>query len=209
MTLVTKGGGLPGYSSVTIIVPEYGFGAVILVAGEPDLVQQIAEVIVKEFVQLAEEVAMDELKNYTGVYTGEASDKVVLGMDRNGLVVEEFVSRGKDVRAKLIASRGNEEKIILQVVPTLLFADEKKQMGERWRMLMYSNSLSKQSSILDNYCVANIEGLGSFAGKALNELVFWDRDGGIELELSAFRKTLKKQKAGASREDNSQKALEL
>ena len=44
LTFVTKGGGLPGYSSMMIMVPEYGIGITILVAGNGKALEDIREV---------------------------------------------------------------------------------------------------------------------------------------------------------------------
>lgn len=52
----------------------------------------------------------------------------------------------------------------------------------------------EEENVWDEFCITNID-VESYAGVALNEIVFWNNGAGdvAEAELPAFRVTLKKQ----------------
>ncbi|KAJ9655751.1 hypothetical protein H2198_005457 [Neophaeococcomyces mojaviensis] len=69
LTFITKGGGMPGYTSNIIMIPEHGLGITILVAGNGDAMSEMREIIVSELVDFAERAAAAELKaKYAGTY---------------------------------------------------------------------------------------------------------------------------------------------
>ena len=205
LTFVTKSGGLPGYSSMVIMVPEYGIGVTILVAGNGKALEDIQEVVVREMVGFAEEAAMTELRaRYVGTYEDERSNSsITLALsEQYGLTVTGWVSNGVDT---LRGFGGMYERLgggvwVMHVLPTLLFEDE----GERWRLLpqkVASSSSSEQEErtgggvVWTNFCTSDWD-IITYAGKPVNEIVF--RRGGGEkhdgrsesVHLSGFRSTM-------------------
>jgi len=201
LTFITKGGGLPGYTSDVIMVPEYGVGITILIAGNGVALSEIREVVTEEIVAFADQAAMEELRHrYVGVFQDSATNSTmeVAVSNRDGLHITHFVSNGRDVKA---AMAGEDEQMVFHLMPTLLFVDEEKQQGERWRIIKQKERSSAsgkgKKNVWDNFCPSDISGK-MYAGKPVNEVVFWA--GGAsegqrmgEIELTGFRKVLSRQ----------------
>ncbi len=199
LTFVTKGGTLPGYSSIIIMVPEYGIGITILVAGNAKALVDIREIVVKEIVSFAEEAAMAELRaRYVGTYEDERSNSSITlaQSDKYGLTVTRWISNGVDT---LVGFAGIYEQFgglwVMHVLPTLLFNDEDKQEGERWRLLPQKVASEQErtgGSVWDNFCASDWD-IIRYAGKPFNEIVFQggEHHGSSEsVQLSGFRSTL-------------------
>lgn len=118
----------------------------------------------------------------------------------SGLVVERFISNGTDILKSVIPLFGEPDVATLpwhaQLVPTLLFQEEKKQRGEIWRALIVVDRPkdSNEGGLWDDFCVTDVDP-ASYAGIPLNEFVFWrDAEGRVtDVELSAFRVTLRRE----------------
>lgn len=208
VTFITKGGGLPAYSSEVIMLPEYGLGVTILVAGNGQAVSEIHEIVSRQMIGFAEDAALEELRHrYVGTFEHvDAEGNVThrLTLDRSAdhaLFVTEWTADGIDVLAglrKRYAKTGNE--VVWHVVPTLLHVDEKNVRGARWRVIPSiqrpkdSDTIPKRR-IWDNFCVSDWD-FNSYAGKPLNEVIFWTDedtdDQAVEVELSAYRTKLRR-----------------
>lgn len=187
---ITKGGGLPGYFSTIMTVPDFGLGITVLVAGNSDFLQKAIDAVSQTIVRAAEEVAIRQLRErYVGTYASTnhtLNSSMTIVADERGLVIEQFISNGTDVLKNVF--RSSTKPFYAQLTPTLLFKDEKKQRGEIWRMVQSDARTEGEGSIWDDFCVADIDTV-LYAGIGLNELIFWDatKDGTFEkLELSAF-----------------------
>jgi hypothetical protein len=213
---ITKGGGLPGYGSMIALIPEYDLGVTILVAGNPGLFGHLLEAIGMTLVRAAEAVAIRQLnERYIGTYA--ATDKtlnstITLVADGRGLVVTEFISNGTNVFESGLPGLGVPGTWYTQLVPTLLYRDEKKQNGELWRLLQTDERVEGEGSIWDDFCSTDYD-RPLYAGEAYNELAFWDQDKDDKfqmLELSAFRVNLTRtEKKSGSMFNTLQDVLEL
>ena len=195
LTFVTKGGGLPGYSSLVIMVPEYGIGITILVAGNGKALGDIREIVVKEIVSFAEEAAMAEIQTrYVGTYEDARSNSSITlsQSDKYGLMVTQWISNGVDTLLGFggIYEGGPGKPWVMHVLPTLLFDDEAKQEGERWRLLpQKAASEQERTSTWDNLCPSDWDTI-MYAGKPFTEVVFrgGEQYGSSEsVHLSGFR----------------------
>ncbi|KAF3030309.1 hypothetical protein E8E12_000918 [Didymella heteroderae] len=192
---ITKGGGLPGYSSVIILAPEYDLGFTILVAGSKEMLLKLRN-IVTSFIRPAEDHAIQQLEErYAGTYVSSDSNvnsSVTLIADERGLVITEFVSNSSDI---LKLGRDNAyipENGFAQLVPTLLYRNAQDQKGEEWRGQPVDDRSHHNREIWDDFCPTDIEG-PLYAAVPINNVVFWDQDkhGQFKtLELSAFRVNL-------------------
>lgn len=224
LTFVTKGGGLPGYTSIVIMIPEYAIGITILVAGNGKALEDIREVVVTEMVRFAEEAAMAELRaRYVGTYDddeGTNSSITLAQSDRYGLTVTRWISNGVNTLLAFgeIYSRFGSGPWQMHVLPTLLYVDEPAQKGEKWRLIPQNISPdphekttsgdSGSSSVWDNFCVSDWD-IIAYAGKPMTEIVFWGggaadehHEGSESVQLSGFRSTLyrkKKERGGNDR----------
>ena len=215
LTFITKSGGLPGYSSITIMIPEYGIGITILVAGNDKALDELRDIVSKEMVRFAEKAAMTELRaRYAGTYEDEKSNSSITlaQSDKYGLMVTRWISNGVNTLpaiGKLYHLSG--EEWVMHVAPTLLFQDEEKQEGERWRLILQkvtsseqgrnaaaaggsSGSSSIRKSVWDNFCASDWD-IGAYAGKSVSELVFRGEGEQVDsVHLTGFRSTLYRKK---------------
>lgn len=188
---ITKNGGLPGYFSLIATVPDFDLGFTILVAGSFDIYPKILDAIGATIVRAAEEVAIRQLQErYAGTYDSTengVNSTITFVADERGLVIERFISNGTDILEN--AFRTSNQPWYAQVVPTLLFSDEKKQTGEFWRIMQSDERTEGEGSIWDDFCSTNIDTL-FYAPLGFNELVFWDAqdDGKFgRVELTSFK----------------------
>jgi len=70
ITFVTKGGGLPGYFSIIMMVAEYDLGITILVAGEQKGLSKIRDLVTVPLMRAADDIAFAHLnEQYGGTYS--------------------------------------------------------------------------------------------------------------------------------------------
>lgn len=199
VSFVTKGGGLPGYSSIVIILPEYGLGITILVAGFSKALAEIREVTTTHLVAFAEQVALTELQTtYVGTYSDPSTSNTSLTLSHSpskGLHITTFTSNTANIlsafQSRFAPPPAN---LTLYVVPTLLYINETSQQGERWRIVPGVEKPDTKS-VWANFCGGDWDFL-QYAGLPVNEVVFW-RGGKTgkgrvkEVELAGYRRTLK------------------
>ncbi|KAF2621109.1 beta-lactamase/transpeptidase-like protein [Macroventuria anomochaeta] len=192
---VTKGGGLPGYTSIIILAPEYDLGFTILVAGNSELLLKLQNIVTK-FIRPAEQLAVQQLQErYAGTYVSSNSSlnsSVTLVADHRGLVVTEFISNSSDILNLGSVKHWIPRHGFAQLVPTLLYRNAQDQKGEEWRLQAVENRDHDERAIWDDFCMTDIEG-PLYAAVPINNFVFWDQgqgEGFETLELSAFRTNL-------------------
>lgn len=192
---ITKGGGLPGYTSIIILAPDYDLGFTILVAGNSDLLLKLQNIVTK-FIRPAEHHAVQQLKErYAGTYVSSDSklnSSVKLVADERGLVVTEFISNSSDILNLGRVKHWIPKNGFAQLVPTLLFRNAEDQRGEEWRGQPVEDRSHHDREIWADFCITDIEG-PMYAAVPINNVVFWDQDEHNvfeTLELSAFRVNL-------------------
>ena len=229
LTFITKGGGLPGYTTIVIMIPEYAIGITILVAGNGKALEDIREVVVNEMVRFAEEAAMVELRaRYVGTYEEESSNSSITlaQSDEYGLTVTRWISNSVDTLrgfGEIYQRFGGGGPWQMHVLPTLLYTDEKAQEGEKWRFSPQNlppehgkkrtPGGSSSSSVWDNFCVSDWD-IIAYAGKPMTEIVF--QGGGGEahhvstesVQLSGFRSTLYRKEGDDRRVSSSQQSIQ-
>ena len=194
---ITKGGGLPGYTSIIILIPDYDLGITILVAGNSELLRKLQN-IVTEFIRSAEQLAIQQLRDrYAGTYVSSDSSlnsTVTLVANHSGLVVTEFISNSSNILHYGTLNKWLPKHGFAQLVPTLLYRNVQDQKGEEWRAEPIEYRNHEAGEIWDDFCINDFEG-PLYAAVPLNNFVFWnqDTDGTFNtLELSAFRANLTK-----------------
>ncbi len=213
---ITKSGGLPGYFSIIILIPEYELGITILVAGNQNLLSKIREVVTIALVRAAEELAIRQLKeHYTGTYASTKAalnSSITIEADSRGLIIKRWISNSTDVLKSKSFQMVAPENFTPQLVPTLLYRDFEQQVGEEWRILLTSERSEDGGKIWDDFCIADIDS-PVYAGVPLNEVVFWDSNkaGVFEtIELAAFRVNLTRvEDAHRGLGDDEQESMEL
>ncbi|KAF2729352.1 beta-lactamase family protein [Polyplosphaeria fusca] len=220
---ITKGGGLPGYQSIIIFMPEYDLGITLLVAG-PGLaiMDKMLERVLVQVVRAAEQLSIRQLEaRYAGTYAaarGHVNSSITLVADTRGLVVTQLVSNSTNLLSPPVLGLLNvpEDRAgYLQLVPTGMYSDEEEREGERWRMVTVEGRDEGARGILDDFCITDVEEY-SYAGIPINEVALWEGEGGKNggvvdvVELTAFR--VKLERLGTEDEldrDDAQEQLEL
>jgi hypothetical protein len=201
VTIVTKSGGLPGYYSQILLLPEYDLGVTILVAGNITVLNRLKEIVLVGLIQAAEAAMWDHVdKIYTGNLTATNaslnSSLSLEGSPQNGLTISKFISNGTDVlQTVLPQSLGAEMDTHktsrhAQLTPTLLFKNESSQQGEIWRIVIVQERKEEQNGrgLFEDFCLTDIDTV-SYASLPLNEVVFWHEESLVE--LPAFGVTFK------------------
>ena len=204
VTFATKAGGLPGYTSNIVLMPEFDLGVTILVANDrASPLYEILEKVTVPLIRGAEVIAQTNLKKqFTGTFASdEVNSTITLSQDPSrGLHITSWVSNSTEMLEPVTfwmrQTTVPPENYHLQLVPTLLYKDEPKQKGEIWRMVMVPGRPDKEAETgyWDDFCITDIDSI-RYGGLPLNELVFWDEEHGEpqQLEMPAFRITLSRQ----------------
>lgn len=197
LRFITKGGGLPGYTSLIITIPEYDLGITLLLAGPPDFFSRMREIATVETVRAAEQLAILQLQErYAGSFVSPnpgLNSSMTLVADSRGLVVEEFVSNSTDILTSGFVKTGipRDREWYMQLVPTLLYQDEESRTGQQWRLQIVAERPRGERTVWDDFCMTDMDQL-SYAGLPLNEVVFWKSANGVfnNLGLTGFRANL-------------------
>ncbi|KXT04671.1 hypothetical protein AC578_2130 [Pseudocercospora eumusae] len=200
VAFVTKSGRLPGYYSQMVILEEYGIGITFLVAGEVSLLNELVKIITVELVRAMEVAVWESVRqSYSGSYVSpELSINSSLSLDvssSKGLHLTGFISNGTDVFNSVLPSWGiealdEEQSWYAQLVPTLLYKNETGRDGEIWRVLIVSERLADdEENVWSSFCPTDVDTL-LYAGKAINEVVFWSGRNEKTLELPAWNVSL-------------------
>ncbi|EXJ81653.1 hypothetical protein A1O1_07718 [Capronia coronata CBS 617.96] len=194
VTFATKGGGLPGYSTIIVLVPEFELGITILTAGNETLLNHLLEATTVPLIQAADMVTQRHVQNaYTGTFEASViNSSIALSYTRkNGLGITDWISNGTDMMTAIPRYfKFDSGKSHVQLMTTLLFRDQDNLAGECWRMLVLPNqSPPDKAKVWDDFCVSDVDTM-MYDGLPWNELVFWDKDPNGRfhtVELTAFR----------------------
>ncbi|KAK4949760.1 hypothetical protein LTR10_011602 [Elasticomyces elasticus] len=213
VTFVTKGGGLPGYRTIIIVVPEFELGITILTGGDGDLLDPLREIVSVSLIQAADKLVKRQIEEtYTGLYeTSHINSSLGLSYTEDqGLEITTWLSNGTDMLSVIpMQFQLPRESFRLQLVPTLLYRDQKHLYGELWRMaLIWDNSpseklVTQEEPVWDDFCTTDVDTM-MYAGKPLNELAFLDKSGDGRyktVDLTAFRVTLTREAEGQFQHD--------
>lgn len=118
----TKSGDLQGYHSILILIPEYNVSMSILSAGDSGsgVLHMAADEAFKLLSVFGDAAKKEACDKFCGTYANHES-KLVLGTDdKQGLLIRNWVSRGKDVlkAAQAYASASGTQLAPLRLYPT-------------------------------------------------------------------------------------------
>lgn len=209
VTFFTKGGGLTGYYSYSIIVPQYDLVIFMAVAGDINALNTAFTDILNPLVIAAETETQSQLKKtYAGTYlsTDKKLNSSITFTQTNprSLYISAWVSNSTDVMATLIplvANKGGTSgDMYFQLIPAFQTRHGKDgRIGEVWRFINVIDDYKvpvNASTVWTDYCVANVDPL-SYGTVPLNEGVFWRESHDpaspvTEVTLSAFKATLRR-----------------
>ena len=213
ITFATKGGGLTGYYSYSIVIPLYDLAIFMIVGGDSTALAGLNEIFhttLDPLVLGAESMAQSNLnQTYAGQYSASTpglNSSIVFSQSANqSLYISSWTSNATDVLSvfvPLVAQQaGTGSNIYFQLVPTFetRTASNSSSVGEVWRFINVNNDNGEPDNATttwDDYCIGNFDPL-SYAGVPLNEVVFWKNGNGTDaavesVGLSAFQVTLNK-----------------
>ena len=199
MDCYTKAGGVAGYASEVVLVPEYGIAMTVHAAGDEAVegVKVAVPLLIDVLVGYANGLARQEARErYTGTYTttssSEGQSKVVISMDDGpGLRMEECIMNGIDVLPVLAGMRGLEpEKAVARIYP----ADEDTGRGGKqvWRMMIDKEREGEERGFAERECASwNWGDAVRYAGVGLDRVVFQAEGGKAgSMEMCGWRATL-------------------
>lgn len=203
VTFYTKGGGMPGYITMILALPEYGLGITILCSGElaGGAQAKLRDIISVELVRAAEEAADKEItRKYAGRFdfshflgTEEVkhlNSSLTLAQDSiKGLYIDSWISNGTDMVRQineLYQAHGIESFTQVLVSTGLQASDSRGHRGEIWRGAVYWPS---RGGPWDDFCVNDVDGL-HYDGRPFLEFVFY-LDGEV-VEIPSLEVRLKR-----------------
>ncbi|EME89384.1 uncharacterized protein MYCFIDRAFT_206333 [Pseudocercospora fijiensis CIRAD86] len=134
-------------------------------------------------------------QSYSGSYVStnpSLNSSLLLNVSvSKGLHLTGFISNGTDVFNSVLPTWGietldEERSWYAQLVPTLLYKNEPERDGEIWRVLVVPERLPEdEENVWSAFCPTDIDTL-LYAGKAINEIVFWSERDEKTLELLAW-----------------------
>ena len=209
--IITKGGALEGYFSTVALIPEFGLGLTILVAGDVDALFDLRERLVAFIVPAIEDLVRARIKKkYEGLYArvddwlGPLNPNWSLTLEVDdtgpGLLLSTWTSNRTDFLpfyGKLKGMPADESQWSARLLPTNMAwtADE-----EIWRLTAIpKRKESDREKVFDDYCMTDVDSL-AYGGWALEEFVFklFGEDDGAGAEavlMPGMRTTLFKEES--------------
>ncbi|KAL9079918.1 MAG: hypothetical protein Q9157_001257 [Trypethelium eluteriae] len=211
VTMINKGGDLAGYHSRLAIIPEFGVGASILIAGKPEALPPLRATLDEVLLKVMDGILRHWTeKMYTGTFVarGKLNSSLELGIaETGGLEVKRWISNGTDFLDTIVKvfeyppleSNSTMQGMQARIFPTGLKRTQKKieqsvAVGEVWRMGLLT--IEDADPVFGSeFCMGDADE-GAYAGRAINEMIlFKDGDGRLEkvtipvLKVELVRKT--------------------
>lgn len=199
-TIITKAGGLRGYTSQLILIPEYEIGLIALVAGDGHALSWLREEILTAVVPVVESIAREQT-NYRlgGTYisaTASANSSLTLEIQgSSGLVVTSWISNGTDFLARYVDMSQRAGGVPGPGKVRLTSTGTKRgNSSEVWRSRFVPDDMPSKG-IINMQLVTDVDTF-TYAARSMEEFVFEVGNEGFanSVELPAFRTKLKKRK---------------
>ncbi|KAL8889299.1 MAG: hypothetical protein Q9192_006040 [Flavoplaca navasiana] len=195
-TIVTKAGGLHGYSSQLLLIPEYDLGLVIFAAGDGHALPWLREEVLKSLVPKVEEISRSQVSDrLTGLYSSsDANVNSSLALEvqgSSGLVVVSWISNGTDFLAQYAAM--SNPKLRPGHVQLIHSNIKRGTNGQVWRAEFIQDELPFEGLVNMNLIV-DVDSF-TYASRSLEEFVFQLDEAGraMRVNLPGFRISLDRQ----------------
>ncbi|KIX93011.1 uncharacterized protein Z520_11284 [Fonsecaea multimorphosa CBS 102226] len=144
VSFFTKGGGLPGYRTLILLVPEYELGITIFTAGDEAFIDQLVEMVTIPLIRAADRLAGRQAEHrYTGTFVADPGMAINSSLqlsysDAHGLEITKWISNSTDMLSviPLHFHLPQDRGFHLQLVPTSLYRNQKRMQGELWRVMV-------------------------------------------------------------------------
>lgn len=203
--LVTKGGALNGYFSTLMLVPEFGLGVSILVAGPTEAMEDLRERITSALVPAADRIVRRHAKSrYSGIYKlhKEANNQlqksdcsVTIDVDDvgPGLRIKRWMSNDTDFLTTYGRLQGMKEVDATWEVRLLPSAEvmTRSTIETWWAVIVQRQQSRDQGKAWAEYCATDIDNL-AYGGKSLGMFrMTIDGDGmAVAMEIVGLRTRL-------------------
>ena len=195
VTIITKAGGLFAYVSHIVLVPEYGLGFTILVAGDGQALRWLDNEVITTVLKGVEYIARNQTSaRYSGLYRStKLNSSVTLEVGGgSGLTMSNWISNGTDFLAEYIRfETGKRDTTVgrVQLVPAKTVGSGQ---GQLWRATFVPDDLEPKG-IIDTCMVNDVDSF-IYGSRSLLDFEFvLDKDGKAkEVILPAFNITLQK-----------------
>ncbi|KAL8709782.1 MAG: hypothetical protein Q9220_005568 [cf. Caloplaca sp. 1 TL-2023] len=195
-TIITKAGGLRGYSSQLLLLPEYGLGFALLVAGDGHALAWLRDELLKTIVPAVEVIAREQTEDrLSGTYDSadrHVNSSVTLEVQGSeGLVVTSWISNGTDFLATYVNAFGGKKttgrSCKLQLTPANA---GKGGEGQIWRVQLVPAELPS-GGLINMNLITDVDQF-TYASQSVEEFVFMlDTTGhATKLNLPGLRITL-------------------
>jgi hypothetical protein len=197
--IITKAGGITGYTSYSIVIPEYNIAIAITAAGNDPVTAAIAlmPIIVKPLVAYADAQAYSQAAaKYVGTYSSShtKSSLVVAVDDGPGLALKTFTVNGINMLENLAAVMG----VRGSAGTARLYPTDKDTFGkdgkEKW-IVQFDRKLSADGGFAQTDCISwNWGDAAKYLGQPLDTVVFdiGERGNVAAVELLGWRQSLVK-----------------
>ncbi|MCJ1402969.1 hypothetical protein MMC11_006191 [Xylographa trunciseda] len=208
--VITKAGGLWGYSSLIVLLPEFGLGLTILVAGDPRALGELSERLISIIVPAIEDVARTETRRvFAGSYEMVSEKNDLLSTNSSlllevddvgpGIRIVTWISRDVDflkVYGHLNGMPEDQDAWEARLLPSNLEQDDGTVQEEIWRATAIRKvNADRKRRVWDDFCLTDVDSL-SYGGFSVEEFKFVrGHDGDVErVVLNGLRTTLVKRK---------------
>jgi hypothetical protein len=182
--IITKGGSLDGYYSSILMIPEFGIGVTILVAGDYPALVELREKIIATLIPAVEKLVRDEIrKQYAGTWANwpnwwgtkrsgpDMNFSLKLEVDDTGpgLRVLDWFSNGTDFLPVYGRLKGMPEgtKWQARLIPTgVLQTDDDDDhnnphmSAETWRLVVVPERREgDERKVFDDFCMTDVDSL--------------------------------------------------
>lgn len=180
--IITKGGSLGGYFSTIAVIPEFGLGLTILVAGAQaaqfDLREQIIALLIPELDKVVRAKAKNDYEGFYGLCDDlsgplNPDSSVVLEVDDvgPGLRLSSWISNKTDLLPTYGLLKGMPEdpsQWEARLLPTGMLWDAN---WEAWRLTAIPQRKEEdEGKVFDDYCFTDVDGL-IYGGWSLEEFL--------------------------------------
>ncbi|KAL8652273.1 MAG: hypothetical protein Q9226_004342 [Calogaya cf. arnoldii] len=203
-TIVTKAGGLRGYTSQLLLIPEYNLSVVLFVAGDGNALVWLREDILKSLIPTVEGTSRNQTsERISGSYTSSDptfNSSTTFEVDGSqGLMVTSWISNGTDFFRQFVDMSNPKHKPgKVQLTPSNI---GRGNNSEVWRAEFVLDVLHSEG-IVNGNLIVDIDNF-SYASRSLEEFVF-ELDGSgraMKVKLPGFRITLDRQTDGETLDD--------
>ncbi|KAL8669528.1 MAG: hypothetical protein Q9168_005888 [Polycauliona sp. 1 TL-2023] len=202
-TIVTKSGGLRGYTSQLLLIPEYDIALVVFVAGDGHLASWLREHILGALIPVVDRIARSQTsERLSGSYISSNitinSSLILEVQDRSRLVITSWISNSTDFLSRYISFSDPEHRGgKVQLLPSRISRGGKGN-SEVWRTEFVRDDVPAEGEAVNMNLIVDVDGF-TYASRSLHEFVFkLDGEDGHarKVNLPGFRITLDRQGGG-------------